>query len=181
MRWGNKIQNIITALFRNRNSVPLPEISLSQYVQENRIELRLQGSNKEEIINELVDVILRSLSDRERKQVHRDRLTQAMLDREKTMSTGMQHGIALPHAKTDSVRKLYLAIGIKREGIDFESLDGNLSQIFVAIASPKKRAEPHVRILSRLGTVLKDEEIRTRLINAETSADAAKIIQSVLN
>lgn len=104
-----------------------------------------------------------------------------MLGRERTMSTGLRSGIAVPHARTDGVRLLYVAIGIKKEGVDFESLDGEPSRIFVAIASPKKKAEPHIRVLSSLSGALKDETLRSRLLSAANSAEAEALLRSAVS
>lgn len=151
------------------------------YINLNRIELALRGSLKEEIIRELVDVMARSLDPRERKRFDQDRLVTDMLDRERTMSTGLRYGIAVPHARTDGVRELYVAIGIKKEGVDFDALDGEPSRIFVAIASPKKKSEPHIRVLSSLSGVLKDEALRSRLLSATNTAEAEALLRSALS
>jgi mannitol/fructose-specific phosphotransferase system IIA component (Ntr-type) len=143
--------------------------------------LALRGSSKEEIIRELVDIMARSLEPKERKRFNRDRLVADMLDRERTMSTGLRSGIAVPHAKTDGVRELYVAIGIKKEGVDFEALDGEPSTIFVAIASPKKKAEPHIRVLSDLSGLLKNPVLRSRLLSVENSAEAEALLRSALS
>lgn len=173
--------SLLASRFGTFRSTGVSNIPTAAYINRDRIELSLGGSSKEEIIRELVDLIAQSLDPKERKRFDPDRLAADMLDRERTMSTGLRYGIAVPHARTDGVKELYAAIGIKKEGVDFEALDGEPSRIFVAIASPKRKAEPHIRVLSSLSGVLKDETLRTRLLSATNRAEAETLLQSALS
>jgi mannitol/fructose-specific phosphotransferase system IIA component (Ntr-type) len=173
--------SLFAARFGIFHSAVAPDTPTTAYINRNRIELALQGSSKEGVIRELVDVMARSLDKRKRKRFDQDRLVADMLERERTMSTGLQYGIAVPHARTDGVRELYVAIGIKKDGVDFEALDGEPSRIFVAIASPKKKAEPHIRVLSALTGVLKDKALRSRLLSTANSAEAEALLRSALS
>ncbi|MDR0656761.1 MAG: cation:proton antiporter [Treponema sp.] len=125
--------------------------------------LNLRGRTKEEVITEMVDLL-----DRREKLTNRDQALQDVLSREKTMSTGMQHGIALPHGKTDGVAEICAAVGISREGVEFDSIDGEKSKIFIMVLSPRTSSGPHVQFLANVGSVLKDEEIREKLVAADT-------------
>jgi fructose-specific phosphotransferase system IIA component len=137
------------------------------------VSLNLRGANKEEIISELVGILYSA-----GKIDDRILVTDDVLQRERTMSTGMQHGIALPHAKTDGAKSLSVAVGIKREGIDFESIDGEPSKIFILIVSPKKTSGPHIQFLAAVGSVLKNEEIRTRLEDAQSPAEVVALLRT---
>ena len=95
------------------------------------------------------------------------------------MCTGLQYGIAMPHAKTEGVDSICVAIGIKKNGIDFGSIDGKPSTIFVMLASPKKSESPHIQFLASVSTVLRDESVRKDLLNAQASAEVAAIIRAV--
>lgn len=121
----------------------------------------LRGSTKQEIIAELVDLLAAAgrISDR-------DSVLADVLSREATMSTGMQHGVALPHAKTDGVESMQVAVGLKPGGVDFASIDGEPSRIFFLVTSPKKDSGPHVQFLASIGAVLHDEAARERLLAA---------------
>jgi fructose-specific phosphotransferase system IIA component len=132
----------------------------------------LKGTTKEEIITELVDILAAQGRLRDRNEVLRD-----VLQREKSMSTGMQHGIALPHAKTDGIDDIAVAVGIKREGIDFESMDGEKSRLFILVVSPRKTSGPHIQFLAAIGTVLKDDTIREEVINAGDKDQVVRLLQ----
>jgi fructose-specific phosphotransferase system IIA component len=130
-------------------------------INEDAIITNLAGSTKEEIIAELVNLL-----DRNGKLDDRNAVFEDVLRREKTMSTGMEHGIALPHAKTGGVSDIAVAVGIKKTGVDFDALDGEKSRLFVLTVSPKKTSGPHVQFLSAIAALLQDEETREDMMNA---------------
>ncbi|MDZ4198229.1 MAG: PTS sugar transporter subunit IIA [Kiritimatiellia bacterium] len=133
----------------------------------------LQGESKQTIIEELLDLLVAKGQVRDRKTA-----LKALLEREAKMSTGMQHGLALPHAKTDAVDRLVGAIGIRREGIDFESIDGEPSTIFILTLSPLSRTGPHIQFLAEIGRLLEEEPLRDRIRNAKTAEDVLAVINS---
>ena len=134
--------------------------------------IALKGESKKEIITELVDLLAARGKILDRNEVLAD-----VLEREKIMSTGMQDGIALPHAKTGGTSDLAVAVGIKKDGIDFESIDGKASRLFILVASPKKISGPHVQFLAAIGAVLEDSGIRQRVIDAASPQEAAALLQ----
>jgi Kef-type K+ transport system membrane component KefB/mannitol/fructose-specific phosphotransferase system IIA component (Ntr-type) len=136
--------------------------------------LNLRGGTKEAVITEMVELL-----DRREKLTNREQALEDVLAREKTMSTGMQHGIALPHAKTDGVEEICAAVGISQEGVDFDSIDGEKSKIFIMTLSPRTSSGPHVQLLAHVGSVLKDEEIREKLIAADTQDEVVLLFHHI--
>jgi fructose-specific phosphotransferase system IIA component len=134
--------------------------------------LNLMGKNKEEVLTELVDLL-----DSRGRLDNRDLVLEDIFRREKIMSTGMQNGVALPHAKSDGVSEICAAVGVKKEGIEFDSLDGEKSRLFIMIVSPRKISGPHVQFLAAVGTVLKDDITREEVINASSAEHAAILLQ----
>jgi Kef-type K+ transport system membrane component KefB/mannitol/fructose-specific phosphotransferase system IIA component (Ntr-type) len=134
--------------------------------------LQLHGETKEAIITEMVDMLAAR-----GKLLDRGMVLADVLEREKTMSTGMEYGIALPHAKTDGIHDIAVAVGIKKEGVDFEAMDGQPSRLFIMVVSPKKASGPHVQFLAAIGAVLKDESLRRALINAESVEEAVGLLR----
>jgi len=92
-----------------------------------------------------------------------------LLERESMMSTGMQDGIALPHAKTDAVDKVMVAAGLKKEGVDFDSLDKNPSKIFILILACKKNPHAYLQSISEVSRYLAKEENRQKVLACETN------------
>jgi PTS system nitrogen regulatory IIA component len=98
----------------------------------------------------------------------RAEVVEALVAREGKMSTGMQYGVAIPHAKTDRVSRPVTAVAISQEGIDFSALDGNLSHIFVATISPLSHAGSHIRFLADISRKLASKVVREKLLEAKT-------------
>ena len=146
-------------------------MNLRKLLSEDSILLELKSTAKEDIIREMIDflVIRGRIKDREA-------ALKAVLDREMKMSTGMQHGIAIPHGKSDSVDKLVTALALKKEGVDFESMDGKPSQIFIMTLSSISRTGPHIQFLSEISQVLNDTEKREALLKAETTSQALDVL-----
>lgn len=128
--------------------------------------LDLKSSTKNGVIEEMVDHLV---SVGRIGPGKRDTVLAAILERERKMSTGMQHGIAIPHAKTDAVNGLITAVALKKEGLDFDSLDGQPSRIFVMTVSPMSRTGPHIQFLADIGRHLNDPAVQEKLLKAETT------------
>jgi nitrogen PTS system EIIA component len=133
----------------------------------------LKGDTKEEIIEELVDSL-----DGGQIITDRDKVLQAVLEREKIMSTGIGDGIAIPHGKSDAVVRLAAALGTQRRGVDFESLDGEPAYVFFLLVSPANVSGPHIKALARISRLLKNDEFKRRLIAASSAAQVVGIIQA---
>lgn len=122
----------------------------------------LQGQTKEEVIEELLDILVAA-----GKVTNRKAAQKAIWDREKKMSTGMQNGIAIPHGKSDCVDSLVVAVGIHKTGVDFASLDQQAAQFFIMTLSPANRTGPHIQFLAEVSRQLNDPATRDRILNAE--------------
>jgi mannitol/fructose-specific phosphotransferase system IIA component (Ntr-type) len=133
----------------------------------------LAGETKEAIITELVEILAT-----EGKLASRDTVLADVLQRERTMSTGMQHGIALPHAKSEGVKAMCVAVGVKKTGIDFEAIDGELSYLFVLLVSPKKVSGPHIQFLASVGAILKDGATRERIMRAKSAEEVVACLRT---
>ncbi|MFW6231970.1 MAG: PTS sugar transporter subunit IIA [Spirochaetota bacterium] len=101
-----------------------------------------------------------------------------VLANEQRSSTGMQHGVAIPHAKTKAVTRLHAAVAVTREPIDFDSLDGQPCRIFVMTLSPPDRAGPHMKFLAEVGRLLKSRRIRKTILQARTPAELLRAFGS---
>jgi nitrogen PTS system EIIA component len=133
----------------------------------------LKGETKEEIIEELVDAL-------EVGEVitNRDKVLQAVLEREKIMSTGIGDGIAIPHGKSDAVARLAAALGTQKRGVDFEALDGEPAYVFFLLVSPANVSGPHIKALARISRLLKNDDFKKKLIDASSAEDIMAVIES---
>ncbi len=144
-----------------KKSLPLDKI-----LQISCIIPHLQAGNKEDIIRTLVDVLNSNNC-----LLDRDETLNAVMERENAMSTGMQHGVALPHGKTDAVKEMTMAVGLKPEGTDFQSMDGKPSRVFILVVSRKKTAEPHIQLLSEIGKKLYSEKAVNELLKCKNAEE----------
>jgi mannitol/fructose-specific phosphotransferase system IIA component (Ntr-type) len=99
-------------------------------------------------------------------------LERAVLERERTLSTGIGLGIAVPHAKIPSVREFAIAVGRSEEGIDFDSLDGRPVHLVVLIAGPEGRQAQYLRILASVTLRLRRPEVRRAILEAPGPREA---------
>jgi PTS system nitrogen regulatory IIA component len=148
-------------------------MNLRKAISKECIILNLTSTTKEDVIDELLDVLEATGRIPNRKAAQK-----AILEREKKMSTGMQHGIAIPHGKTKTVEALVTAIGLKKEGLEFDSLDGEASTIFIMTLTPAKRSGPHIQFLAEISQLLDDEEFRQKLLASETREQVMDLILS---
>ena len=128
--------------------------------------LRLKGKKKEDILREMIEILYKNGDITDSEEVF-----QGAMERENIMSTGLQNGIAIPHCKTDSVSELKSVIALSPEGVEFDSLDGELSRIFVLIVSPKSNPGPHMQFLSAIGSILNNNDVLDDILSS-TSTDS---------
>ena len=133
--------------------------------------LHLKGADKSAILEELIDVLVASGRIKDRKAA-----LKAVMEREKKMSTGLQNGIAIPHGKTDTVDSLVAALGIRKEGVDFDSLDGLPAQIFLMTLSPASRTGPHIQFLADISRTLHDAAVRQQVMDATSEEQVLEIL-----
>jgi PTS system nitrogen regulatory IIA component len=135
------------------------------------INLHLKGSTKDEIINELLDMLVAA-----GKIPDRQAAFNAVMEREEKMSTGMKHGIAIPHGKTDSIDDLVACVGIAEKPVEFDSLDHEPCRIFIMTLSPLEKTGPHLQFLAEISLLFKSAEKRQEIIGAETPEAIIKIL-----
>jgi len=132
----------------------------------------LKGQSKQEILEELVDAL--EVGD---KITDREKVLEAVFQREEIMSTGIGHGIAIPHGKSEYVKELGGVLGIKTEGVEFDSLDGQPTFIFFLLVSPMDVSGPHIKALARISRLLKGEDFRKELIACPDNETAIRTLE----
>jgi PTS system fructose-specific IIC component len=144
---------------------------IKDLLKTNGIELNVIVPNKEAAINKLVD-----LMDKTGNITNKEEYKKVVLAREELSTTGIGDGIAIPHGKTAAVKTAGLSAMVVRNGVDFDSLDGNPAKLFFMIAAPEKADNLHLEVLARLSTILMDETFKNKLINAETTDEFINLI-----
>ena len=99
----------------------------------------------------------------------------AVMARESQGSTGLENGIAVPHAKTPAVTTLTVAIGIAPQGIDTSALDGNPSKIFFLMLAPPDQSGPHIEALAEIARIAKSQMFLDQLLSSQSSTEVAEL------
>lgn len=147
---------------------------LGEILHEDIVKVGLEAQTKDEAIEELVDLLVEA---HEVPISLRDHVLEAIMERERSMSTGMENGIALPHGASDRVEDIIGALGIAPRGIPFESLDGKPAQIVVLLILPKERFQAHVRTLAGIAHLLGNAEFRRELLDVSNSVALLQLIE----
>lgn len=137
-----------------------------------RIKIPLTSTTKEDAIVEMVDVL-----DADGVLGDRQIVLQAVLDREKTHTTGIGNGLALPHGKCSGVDELVMAIGKPVAPIDFQSVDGKGVTLVMLLVSPMDKTGPHIQALARISRLMSVDAFRNKLNHATTPAEMFQIIK----
>ncbi|UCD57499.1 MAG: PTS sugar transporter subunit IIA, partial [Candidatus Hydrogenedentota bacterium] len=97
---------------------------------------------------------------------------------ERSMSTGMERGIAIPHANSPLIDEVVGALGISKTGIPFESLDGQPVQLVILLVIPKDKFQQHVRTLAGIARLFNQDQMTRALRNATSAEGAMEIIRA---
>ncbi|WP_245584615.1 cation:proton antiporter [Spirochaeta cellobiosiphila] len=147
------------------------DFHIHDYLDQEDVELDLKSNTKDDIIGELVNILYNS-----GKIPESEEAIAAVFEREASMSTGMQNGVAIPHGRSSGIDTVKVAIGVKKGGIPFDSIDGKPSNIFLLLISPKDAPGPHLKVLSSISAALNKEEVRQGILTAQSRSDLLSII-----
>ncbi|MCY9296563.1 fructose-specific PTS transporter subunit EIIC [Bacillus inaquosorum] len=149
---------------------------LTDIISPELIEPHLSGETRDDIIDEMIQ----TLSDRG--VLHSESgFKQAILNREQQGTTAIGMNIAIPHGKSEAVRKPSVAFGIKRSGVDWNSLDGSDAKLIFMIAVPKESGgNQHLKILQMLSRKLMDDSYRKQLLSVQTTEEAYKLLDEIV-
>jgi PTS system fructose-specific IIC component/PTS system nitrogen regulatory IIA component len=134
----------------------LSEVFLPEFIK-----CDLEGTNKEEVFEEMVDQFCKA----SKKNVRED-ILRALKEREARMSTGVQHGIAIPHSKTTAIDGVYGVLGISKKGVDYDALDGKPVCLILMLLAPPVDAENHLHLLQRMAGLLRCPSFYTDIVSA---------------
>jgi len=133
----------------------------------------LKATSKLEVIQEIVgSLVSAGAIDKKNKA----KLVEILMTREALGSTAIGQGVAIPHGKCEYVSKLTAALAISKEGVDFDSLDGEPAYIFFLLIAPIDSAGPHLKALARVSHLLKDKYFRENLKSAKDDKAVLKLI-----
>jgi mannitol/fructose-specific phosphotransferase system IIA component (Ntr-type) len=145
---------------------------LLDLISPRRIKIPLEGRTKDELLRDLVELV-----------THDDGadLYQAVLnsvrEREAVLSTGIGHGVAIPHGRSPALTELRMAAGVTDLPVDFEALDGQPVRLFFLLVGPESEAATHVKALSRISRLVHRDDMRIRLIDAASPEEFYQVLK----
>ena len=151
-------------------------MKLSEVLDESAVVLPLEVQDKWAVIELLVDRLVAS------GQVEaslRQRVLDALVERERSASTGMENGVAIPHTHTVAeIGETAVALGIAPEGLDFEAIDRRQTHLVILLVNPANRTSEHIRTLGEIARLLSSGELRSGLVGAESVEEALAVIRA---
>jgi mannitol/fructose-specific phosphotransferase system IIA component (Ntr-type) len=146
---------------------------LRDLLDEASVKVGLESVDKEECIEELVDVLVRG-----GRITDRAGALAALRTREAMATTGIGNGVALPHGKHDSIPELVAAFGTSREGIEFDAIDGEPVHIIALLLASSDQTGPHLRAMVEVARLVQIPGFYRKAIEARTPAELLGLIES---
>lgn len=144
---------------------------ISEFLCNEAINLNVASKDKKGVIAELVELLGKN-----GKVKDASKAIFTVMEREKLGTTGVGQGVAIPHGRTDTVNKLVGAFGISRNGVQFDSLDGEPVYLIFLLLSPSNNTGPHLRALARISRIFKDKYFKKALLEATSKEQIVNII-----
>ncbi|MFP4036168.1 MAG: PTS sugar transporter subunit IIA [Desulfobacteraceae bacterium] len=146
-------------------------MKLSELLDEENIVPDLKAKDKKGVLEELVDAVITS-----EPSIDKQALVKVLLERERLGSTGIGDGVAIPHGKYQGLSQPLISFGRSRDGLDFESMDGQPAHLFFLLVAPENSANVHLKVLATIARILKNSGFRKALMEAPTREDILKQI-----
>lgn len=148
-------------------------VKISKYLDA-RIVAFLNVGTRDEAIHIMVDLIQAAGKLEDSKTFFN-----AIIEREKIVSTGIGMGVAIPHAKLPAYDDFFIAIGVLKKGVEWNAMDGAPVRLIFMIGGPDDKQTEYLQILSGLTLAIKDEEKRKKMLNATTPESIIELLKEV--
>lgn len=145
---------------------------LTELLTLDRIKIPLEATTKDDLLRELVQVVSNA-----KRGDEQDEILRAVRERESVLSTGIGHGVAIPHGKSAAVSELRMAAGRVAQPVEFDALDGQPVELLFLLVGPETAAGPHIKALSRISRLVRKDEVRDRLISARDAGEFLRTLQ----
>lgn len=145
---------------------------ISALLNEKLISSKLHSKDKEGVLKELVELLHLA-----GKVKDKDAALKALLGREELMSTGIGYGVAIPHAKSESVENIIAAFGRSREGVEYQALDGKPVYLIFLIMASEDASRLHIKALAKISRLLKNSHFREALMKAENARQILELFR----
>lgn len=148
-------------------------MKISQILKKESIIANLESTDKKGVIEELADSVSRTT------RASSSEIARVLLEREQLGSTGIGGGIAIPHGKLNAIDSITLGFGLSRSGVEYDSLDNRPVHIFFLLLTPENSTGGHLKVLAQISKLLKMDQFKQDLKQAESEQQIIDIIQEV--
>ena len=145
-------------------------MKICEVLDKSAIMPELKAKSKEEAIDELLAIFKD-----DPRIINLNEVKNAVMEREKIMSTGVGHGFGIPHCKTNKVTEIVAAFGKTKAPIDFEALDNNPVNLIFLLIGKDNLVAPHIKLLSRISLLMNNEDVRNKLQNSTSKEEIYNI------
>jgi fructose-specific phosphotransferase system IIA component len=147
-------------------------MKITDVLEEQFVRTNLPGTSKEEIIDSMIRLVGNSQN-----VLDKEKVRQAIFEREKIMSTGVGNGFAIPHGKTDAVKDIVAAFAITERPVDYQALDEQPVRLVFLLVGRDSLVGPHIKLLSRISRMMNKEEFRKELLASKTSKEVIELFR----
>ena len=145
---------------------------ITDYLSRRAVVPELRATTKDEVLRELAGALAA-----DHPEIDADDLAAALAERERLGSTGLQDGVAIPHARAKGARRIAVAVGRSRAGIDFDSVDRKPATLFFLLVSPEDAPGSHLTALARIVDAGRDEAFRRAAARAKTGREILEALR----
>jgi PTS system nitrogen regulatory IIA component len=138
-------------------------MKISDVLERETIIPDLQSRTKPDVIRELAQNLAAA-----HPGINNEKLIEVLMEREKLCSTAVDSGVAIPHAKMTGISDIIAGFGRSIEGIDYDSLDAELTHLFIILVAPETSIGAHIQLLARISKIFRNPDLRTKLMTLET-------------
>ncbi|OPX38163.1 MAG: PTS fructose transporter subunit IIA [Desulfobacteraceae bacterium 4484_190.2] len=146
-------------------------MKLPEIIEENNIIPELKAKDKKGVLEELAEVI-----SRHEPSIHKEALVKVLVERERLGSTGIGDGVAIPHGKMNGVSRPIISFGRSKQGLDFDSMDGQPAHLFFLLIAPEDSSSVHLQVLAKIAKILKNRDFRKKLMEPGTRKELYQTI-----
>ena len=146
-------------------------MKLPEIIEENNIIPELKAKDKKGVLKELAEVI-----SRHEPSIDKGELVKVLVERERLGSTGIGDGVAIPHGKMNGVSRPIISFGRSKQGLDFDSMDGQPAHLFFLLIAPEDSSSVHLQVLAKIAKILKNRDFRKKLMEPGTKKELYQTI-----
>jgi PTS system nitrogen regulatory IIA component len=149
-------------------------MEVNEFINQNLIKMNLESQTKDQVIKEMVEIMAENEIITDKEEV----IAKAM-EREAKGTTGVGKGVAIPHVKSNAVKKPAVAFGRSQAGIDYGSMDKKPSYLFFLITVPEDSHDQHLKLLAQLSRNLVHDDFRDKLLDAKDETEIMSILETL--